>query len=229
MKRFIFPSVAEIAFLIMALAGAIGTAREFWSLSKLGKSADHVIGVVVENAASRSSEDDGVTYAPVVEYSGKEGAPIRFTGSVRSNPPGFKVGEHVNVVVSKDGKVQRIGTLAQMWLPPVGGIVLTVAMGCIGLAMTASRLGKRNFAREMMARGQRTDSVDAKVVVIRSDSDDIPDRYCLECAAIVDGARRVFRSGEIGKNPAGKILGRTIAIYYLPGEPEKYHVDLDFL
>jgi len=78
------------------------------------------------------SGDNGVTYAPVFQYSGADGREHTVTSHASSSPAGFSVGERVNILYSsKDPEDARIDTLWQLWgfpliFCPLGGLFALV-------------------------------------------------------------------------------------------------------
>jgi len=138
--------IIEIAFLILAAVCAMAAVGAYGRQSRFVKTADRLSGVVVDNVASRNSDNDGYNYAPVVEYSGADGTPQRFTAGVSSNPPSFQAGERVDILVSKDGTKRSIDSFAHLWLAPVAMGAFALAFGGIGCAMTAYRIRKRDSA-----------------------------------------------------------------------------------
>jgi Protein of unknown function (DUF3592) len=87
--------------------------------------------------------DKGKGYAPVVEFVRPDsGAPVRFTGRLGSNPPAFRVGEHVGVRYNPDNPQDAvIDQYWQIWfLPTLFGIFSApfllggIAFGVVTLA-----------------------------------------------------------------------------------------------
>jgi hypothetical protein len=140
--------IIELAFWILGVLCALAALGTYGAQSRFVKSADRLTGVVVDNVASRNSDNDGYNYAPVVEYSGADGTPQRFTAGVSSSPPSFEVGERVGVLVSRDGRKRSIDSFAQLWLPPVSLGAFALVFGGIGYAMMVYRIRKRNFAAD---------------------------------------------------------------------------------
>jgi hypothetical protein len=63
--------------------------------------------------------DEGKGYRPVVEFVQPDSAPVRFTGGVGSNPPAFRVGEHVRVRYNPDNPQDAaIDQYWQIWFLP---------------------------------------------------------------------------------------------------------------
>jgi Protein of unknown function (DUF3592) len=99
--------------LALALAAGISTAVVTESNS------GHADGTVVDLLPS------GRGYRAVVEFTAPNGATIRFTSSVSSNPPPARVGEHVDVRYNPDNPQDAaINTYWQTWfLPTLFGIL----------------------------------------------------------------------------------------------------------
>jgi hypothetical protein len=221
--------IIEIVFSIIGAACALAAIGTFGSQMKFVKTAYRMNGVVVDNVASRNSDNDGNTYAPVVEYPGTDGAPQRFTAGVSSSPPSFELGERVAVLVSKDGTKRSIDSFGQLWFLPLFMGIFAVVFGGIGGGMMAYRIRKTNFARFVKEMGLMIESGDFRVEVNGSLTVNGRHPYYLECKALIDGAQRKFKSGSIWEDPSDRIEGRKIRIFYLANQPGKYHVDLDFL
>lgn len=93
----------------------------------LGLAAGISAAVVAESISGARSVDgtvvdfsyDGKGYVPVVEIVPPGSAPVRFTGWVGSNPPAFRVGEHVGVRYNPDNPQDAtIDQYWQMWFVP---------------------------------------------------------------------------------------------------------------
>ena len=57
-------------------------------------------GVVIGLRRGRGKH--GAVYAPIVRFTAAGGHPVEFTDSVGSNPPGFKVGDRVEVLYHRE-------------------------------------------------------------------------------------------------------------------------------
>lgn len=116
------------AFLVAALLSWLHTRRFVAeSVPALGE----VVGL---------SERDGddVTYAPVIRFRGPGGRPFEFTETTSSNPPGYSVGDRVEILYhSQDPRQARVASPFRLYLLAMifgglGGIFFVV-----GLAIAA--------------------------------------------------------------------------------------------
>ena len=76
-----------------------------------------------------SSDDDGDSYAPVVEYTVR-GVDYRLTGTY-TNPPAYDVGDRVTVRYERaNPENARLDSFVELWLFPVvfGGVGLLLAV-----------------------------------------------------------------------------------------------------
>lgn len=81
-------------------------------------------GVVVGNRTV--PDDDGFSYAPVVEFVNGRGEKETYESHISTNPPAFRDGQEVTVRVSVDGRRKAINTFGQLWLSSVilgGGLL----------------------------------------------------------------------------------------------------------
>lgn len=85
-------------------------------------------------------DDSGKGYAPIVEFVPPDGVPIRFTGSLSSDPPAFHVGERVEVRYDPAApKIAAINKFWHMWFTPVlvGALALPFALSGVVLGALA--------------------------------------------------------------------------------------------
>lgn len=88
-------------------------------------------GEVVE---LREHHDEGVTYAPVVRFTGPGGRVVEFTESVSSNPPAHRVGERVKILYRPEDPTRaRVASTLNLYLlamifAVIGGIVSIVGL-----------------------------------------------------------------------------------------------------
>lgn len=54
------------------------------------------------------SGDDGYTYKPVFEYTDRTNTSITFKSDVSSSPSPYKIGDHVNIIYSKDNDERKV-------------------------------------------------------------------------------------------------------------------------
>ncbi|MGI8545316.1 MAG: DUF3592 domain-containing protein [Aridibacter sp.] len=66
------------------------------------------------------STDDGISYAPIIRFTTNDGSTLKFTDSVYSNPPGYKVGERVKIFYHQSNyKDARVAAFSRLYFLPV--------------------------------------------------------------------------------------------------------------
>ena len=110
-----------MGLILLAIAGYLYVKEQSF-LSR----AETVTGTVVDLDLS-SDADNTNTYCPVVEFTTKAGEPVRYYGSVCSNPPSYDIGAQVEVLYDPQDitSVQMTG----FWGNYTGAVVLS----CIGV------------------------------------------------------------------------------------------------
>ncbi len=82
--------------------------------------------------------DDSVTYSPVIRFSGPGGRAVEFTETTSSNPPGYSVGDRVEILYRPhDPKSARVASPWRLYL--LAGILGTIGgvFSLIGLLVSA--------------------------------------------------------------------------------------------
>lgn len=84
--------------------------------------------------------DDGVTYSPVIRFSGPGGRPVEFTETTSSNPPGYSVGDRVAILYRPhDPKRARVASPWRLYLLAsilggIGGVFFLIGLLVAALA-----------------------------------------------------------------------------------------------
>jgi len=114
-----------IGLILLAFAG-VSYMREADFLGR----AESASGQVVDFNLSSSTEG-GSSYCPVIDFTTKDGQPVKYFANVCSSPPSYDIGEEVQVLYDPEDpkKVQMDG----FWSKYVGTFVLS----CIGLPFFA--------------------------------------------------------------------------------------------
>ena len=120
--------LGPLAFMLFGLLFfAIGSGMTLHQRS-LEKQGIEAPGVVVD--LQENYDSDGSTYAPVVQFSAKNGQSVEFVSSYSSSPPAYDVGETITVVYPPDNPNDAIikgdGQLLHIIFMILGGIVGTV-------------------------------------------------------------------------------------------------------
>ena len=86
-------------------------------------------GVVLRMREVPETQENGITYAPVIKFTDRAGNEHTFESTVSSDPPAYKVGEKVELLYP-EGKPDDvfINSFMEKWLTPIllgiGGIVM---------------------------------------------------------------------------------------------------------
>ena len=97
-RRLIRGSSRVIGFVLSVLASLLclwGGVREAWLQARLRRYGVHAEGVVVDQYLAPS---DDVSLTPVIEFTDRQGRPVRFTPVATGKRTGIDLGTHVPVV-----------------------------------------------------------------------------------------------------------------------------------
>ncbi|MDT9691657.1 DUF3592 domain-containing protein [Streptomyces sp. P9(2023)] len=128
------------AFLVCGACGLVPlllAIREVGIVRRLRRDGIRTRGVVVDNV--RSSDSEGPTWIPVIEFPGQKGRRVRFSPKIRGAGFGLKTGREVPVVyMPGDPTSARVDTTGHMagpavFLAFVGTAFLAVAV-VVGVA-----------------------------------------------------------------------------------------------
>ena len=188
-------------------------------------------GVVVELVA-RSGSKGGVTYAPVYEFTDRNGESHRVQSSSSSNPASYDVGERVTVRYepAEPGDARIDGFMDNWFLPTIfGGIGSIFAL--IGGAIGMHELRKRRVRAWLGLHGMR---VGAKFTgVVHDTSTKVngrsPWRLTAQWQHPVTGAIHTFESDSIWFDPSEFVDREELSVVVDADDPSRYQVDLAFL
>jgi hypothetical protein len=100
-----------------------------WGSYSLSTTGGHANGTVVD--MDESNDDDGTTYAPIVDYE-VDGQTFEMKSGSYSSPPAYHVGQKVKILYNlADPNQARIDNFWELWLLPIIFIGLAVPFGVI--------------------------------------------------------------------------------------------------
>jgi len=186
-------------------------------------------GRVIELIGSRDN-DDGYTYAPVVEFRDADGLRHVFVSSVSSNPPQYATGEAVDVIYAANSPDEAIidGFVDRFLFPLIFGGLGTV-FAAIGFGLLFARLRARQIAAQLRASGL---PIQAKVVECYRDTSVTvngrsPWRLLCQANHPATGIPHSFKSDAFWIDPgAGLAAGSSVRVFVDPARPDRYLVDL---
>ena len=171
------------------------------------------------------------TYAPIVEFTSATGQPLRIEGSVRTNPPGYAVGDRVRVLYDPaDPARARLGSFVELSFPALLLGAVGALLGLVGGAVIA-REKRRLAARAQVERDGRR--VPAKIVKVVRDHSFGPTLYPWRvlCEWQDPQTQKIykFRSEPVRADPRPHLNRATLDVTFDPAAPDHYLVDLSFL
>ncbi len=188
-------------------------------------------GVVVE-LVSRSGSKGGVTYAPVFEFTDRNGQTHRVQSGSSSNPASYDVGERATVRFDPaDPKDARLDGFMDNWFLPAifGGIgsVFAVIGGAIGLHAVRTLRTRRWLAQHgMRVSAKFTGVVHDTSVKVNGRS---PWRLTAQWQHPVTGAMHTFESDSIWFDPGEFATRDELSVVVDADDPGRYQVDVAFL
>lgn len=123
--------------IFFAVGGALLAGAAFSWLRTRSFVAESVRGFG-EVVGLREHNDDGVTYSPVIRFSGPGGRVVEFTETTSSNPPGYSVGDRVEILYRPhDPGSARVASPWRLYL--LAGILGTIGgvFFLVGLLVSA--------------------------------------------------------------------------------------------
>lgn len=112
-KRRSAKAILAVVFTSIGLASGLVAGISAAVIAESNSTDRYVDGTVVDLS------HNGKGYRPVVEFVLPSSAPVRFTGSLGSNPPAFRIGEHVRVRYNPDNPQDAgIDQYWQTWFLP---------------------------------------------------------------------------------------------------------------
>lgn len=120
--------------LLFFVLGAAFCAAAVFSWMRTRRFIDESVSAFGEVIRLIEHHDEGVTYAPVIRFTGPGGRAVEFTESVSSNPPAHRVGERVKILYRpEDPSRARVASTLSLYLLAIifgviGGIVSIVGL-----------------------------------------------------------------------------------------------------
>lgn len=119
----------------LVLGGAFCAAAVFsWMRTRrFVEESVHAFGEVIKLV---ERYDEGVTYAPVVRFTGPDGRIVEFTESVSSKPPAHRVGERVKILYRPEDPTRaRVASKLNLYLLALIFAIVGGSVSIIGLLL----------------------------------------------------------------------------------------------
>jgi hypothetical protein len=106
-----------LIILVLGLILLIHGMKELYQVNKFGLRGKQADGIIVE---MKKGPGIGSKYHPYVRFQTKEGKIVEFSPGNGSNPPMYRVGDHVPVVYNSDyPNYAVINSFIEIWLGPL--------------------------------------------------------------------------------------------------------------
>lgn len=222
-------AVPAIGALFLVIAAFSLQARLSFESDAL-RTDGEVVGVVqssrIDNDGRRST-----SWCPTVRFTSESSGTLTFTARTCSNPPSYRIGEHVDVLYLRgEPESAAIDSPAERWLLPLvfGGIGLVFLL--IGLLLTLSKLRTQRTAAQVKVSGR---PIMATVTDVSLNSQlrlngRSPWRIHAQWLDPETNRVHVFDSEDVWFDPA-PYLGPEIRVLVDPKDVSRYWVDVDTL
>jgi Protein of unknown function (DUF3592) len=222
----VIPAIGALLLVIAALILQSRLSFESAAVRADGEVVDVVQSSRIDNDGRRSS-----TWCPAVQFTSETGGTLTFTAQTCSNPPSYRIGEHVDVLYRPgEPESAAIDGPAERWLLPlvVGGIGSVFML--IGLFITLPRLRSQRTAAEVKVSGR---PIMARVIDVSLNSQlrvdgRSPWRIHAQWLDPATNTVHVFDSEDMWFDPA-PYLDPEIRVLVDPKDMSRYWVDVDTL
>lgn len=220
------------------LAGGVYAQR---SAAAFDAAAVRTTAVVVDFETRRSSgsKSTTTTYAPMFEFSDREGTKRRVASATSSSGQEHRIGQRVEVLYLPSAPEQaRLDTWAERWLAvtilgSIGGVFSLVGLGLLAIGLRFSKEQRPATGGESAGDWPTEPrTVQARVVSVERGEARVGRRPWFVVAQWRDpatGRVHVFESEEIDFDPSEHVLGRTVEVHVDSDDPDDYSIDLSFL
>lgn len=124
--------------LFCLVIGAAFCAAAVFSWMRTRRFVEESVPAFGEVVELREHHDEGVTYAPVVRFTGPGGRVVEFTESVSSNPPAHRVGERVKILYRPEDPTRaRVASTLSLYLLALIFALIGGLVSIIGLLLAA--------------------------------------------------------------------------------------------
>ncbi|WP_018915928.1 DUF3592 domain-containing protein [Vreelandella zhanjiangensis] len=223
-------AIVKYLTLIVGLGLLIAAFYLYQSSSSFLDGAVTTEGTVIELVRSRS--EDSITYRPVVQFTSQNNSTIEFLSTTGSNPPSYSPGQRVEVMYDPSNPVDaKLKSFFSLWGAPliVGGLgALFFLTGIAGFFVPG--LHTRSY-KALKDNGLRIDTqyqgVERNSVL--SVNGKHPYQVITQWLNPSTMQVHVFKSQNIWFDPSPYINTDTIAVFIEQNDPQKYHMDIEFL
>ncbi|WP_432201726.1 DUF3592 domain-containing protein [Erythrobacter sp. W53] len=224
-KIFLWIGSAFVAFGLL-FAGIGG--YTYIADQQMAETALRAPGTVIALDRRRGSEG-GTTYAPVVEWTDRDGTRHEFTSSTSSSPASFSRGEAVTVMYdpAKPGQA-KIDSFGQRFMLPLvfGGMGSLFAI--LGAVFVFLFLRRKKTVERLKLSGIRIEAEVTRCELDRSIKVNSRSPYRVHAQATHPGTGKLasFKSDPIWLDLSKELDGKTVPVLIDPNAPKQHYIDL---
>lgn len=132
-------------------------------------------------------------------------------------------------VDSRDPDRTQIKEFVDQWIMGTLLGIFGIIFGGVGFGMIFFGIQRDRIRKYLLDRGTKIQAKIKSVIVDEATFYDNQNPFLIHAEAQIDGTKWLFESDHILFDPTAYVENRTVDIYYLPENPEKYYMDLSFL
>lgn len=214
--------------LIIIVVGLFSFAYNIWErqtyfIKNSSESTGEVIGI------SKNKGSDNIMYAPIVEYEYKNTVKT-FISRFYSNPPQYKVGDKVNILIPGDNSNPEVNSFMSLWF----GFMVLTGMGVVFLLILILNIvfakKRRQIDKLLDTRGTIIKATNPKVIEStywkkrNGETETLSNKIKAQWINPQNGKVYVFESEDIDYDPTPYIKD-TIDIRVLLDNPKIYRFE----
>lgn len=177
----------------------------------------------------RSTDDDGVSYRPLVQFRDRAGVRREFASSVSTSWRAYDEGETVSVLFDpEDPDTAVIDSASERFALPGIFAGIGTLFALIGGGVIAWRVRRINTVARLFHEGTRIEaeftscSLDTSITI----NGRSPFRVFAQAKHPATGMLASFRSDPIWLDLSGELAGASVPVLIDPADPDAYYVDL---
>lgn len=228
-------TIIKYSFTAIGALLLAGTFVGYQKTSDFMDRANRAPGRVVDLIETHSRDSEGSTstlYKPVVAYTDAQGQTRQLTSSVASSPPGFDIGEAVEVLyIPGDERNAEINATSSLWLGHLiagglGSVFFLIGVGFFVVSWL--RAGKES---QLRSQGMPVQAAFQRVELNRSFEVNgrHPFRLVAQWQNPTTSELHVFESDNLWFDPTPFVTQKQLTVFIDAANPRRYHVDTSFL
>jgi hypothetical protein len=175
--------------------------------------------------------EGGETLAPVVEFTARDGTPVRFRTGMSSSPPDYSVGDPVGVLYDEAAPDDaRIDAFMHLWFLATLMLGMGSIFGAVGFFLLYLPWRHARIAQELRSTGRPVQAIFERIDLDASFAvnNQHPWRIHARWRDPATGTEHAFRSEHLWEDPTG-FVPEQVTVFVDPRDLSRYHLDVSFL